>query len=139
MVALPKFTAVHCGWTVGVVAPAAMLTLAGLTVAFVVSLLWRATLTPPAGAGALSATLSGDDCVGPNVVLAGVTVTVFVPTVTVRSVSGNSAGLSDFARIVVVPRPVAVIAIALADTSLPSPRKNVCDCTVATCGLSEDR
>lgn len=51
MLAEPMLTAVTVGCVVGVVAPAAIDTLAADTVTFVVSLLVKATVTPPAGAG----------------------------------------------------------------------------------------
>ena len=52
MLADPMPVPVNCGGVAGVVAPAAMVTVAGDTVTLVVSLLASVTVTPPAGAGA---------------------------------------------------------------------------------------
>lgn len=60
MVAEPKPTPVTCGATDGVVAPGAMVTLAG-TVATPVLLLWRVIVAPSAGAGEDNCTFSATD------------------------------------------------------------------------------
>jgi hypothetical protein len=60
-VADPMPAPVTCGCVAGVVAPAAMDTLAGDTVTFVVSLLPRFTVTPPPGAGADKVTANTAD------------------------------------------------------------------------------
>jgi hypothetical protein len=62
MLAVPRLTPVTCGCDAGVVSPARIVTDAGDTVTFVVSLLLSVTVTPPAGAGAGKVTVSAADC-----------------------------------------------------------------------------
>jgi hypothetical protein len=73
-VADPIPAPVTCGCVAGVVAPAAIKTLAG-TVTLVVSLLARFTVTPPAGAGCDRATANVADCPSATVVVAGTLIT----------------------------------------------------------------
>ena len=61
MLADPKFTPLTCGCVAGVVCPAAMLTVVGDTVTFVVSLLLSVTVTPPDGAAAGKVTVNAAD------------------------------------------------------------------------------
>jgi len=67
--AVPKLTPVTCGCVAGVVAPAAIVTVAGETVSFDVSLLASVTVTPPAGAGPGRVTGKGFDWPGDTVAL----------------------------------------------------------------------
>ena len=61
MVGDPTATPVTCTGVAVVVAPAGMVTEAGLTVALVVSLLERLTVRPPAGAAVDNVTVRGAD------------------------------------------------------------------------------
>ena len=82
MVADPTPAPVTWGCTAGVVAPAAIDTLAG-TVTLDGSLLIRVTLIPPAGAGVDKVTANGADCPSPTAVVAGTLMVGTACTVTV--------------------------------------------------------
>ena len=71
----------------GVVWPAAILTVAGETVTFVVSLLLSVTVTPPAGAGAGKVIVNAVERFGPTVTLEGRTMVPALTTVTLAVVS----------------------------------------------------
>ena len=62
---------VTCGCVAGVVAPAGMKTLAGVTVTLEVSVLLSVTVTPPAGASGDKATANTTDWPIPSVTFAG--------------------------------------------------------------------
>ena len=89
MLAEPMLTAVTVGCVVGVVAPAAMVTLAADTVTFVVSLLVKATVTPPAGAGTGRVTAYGMDWPIATEAFAGRPMVPALTTFTVAVVSGT--------------------------------------------------
>jgi hypothetical protein len=77
-----------CGCTAGVVWPAAMATLDGVTVTFEGSLGDSVTVTPPAGAGTDRVTVSGVDWPNPTVTLDGSVMEPRLVTVTLAVVSG---------------------------------------------------
>ena len=89
MLADPKLTPLTCGCVDGVVCPAAMLTLVGDTVTFVVSLLLRVTVTPPAGAAVPSVTANCADWLGPTVMPEGSVIVPGAATVTLAVVSAT--------------------------------------------------
>ena len=87
MFADPKFTPLTCGCVAGVVWPPAILTVAGDTVTFVVSLLLSVTVTPPVGAGAGRLIVNAVERFGPTVTLEGRTMVPALTTVTLAVVS----------------------------------------------------
>ncbi len=93
MVADPTPAPVTCGCTAGVVAPAAIDTLAG-TVTLDGSLLSRVTVTPPAGAGTDKVTANAADCPSPTAVLAGTLIVGTACTFTVAVAFGIPAALA---------------------------------------------
>jgi hypothetical protein len=105
-------------------------------VALVVSLLDIVTVTPPAGAGEVRFTAKPADWLGPIETLAGSVMVPVGDTFTVMVASGIPG---ELARMIVVPLPIALIAMIFVDCELPSPKKNDVPCTVATAGLSEVR
>ncbi len=97
----PKFTPETCGGAAGCVCPAAMNTVAGLTVTLAVSPLESATVTPPWGAGEARATASGAVWPGASVRLEGSVIVPAACTVTV-------ALASDIPEIAATPLTTAV-------------------------------
>lgn len=105
MVAAPIFTPLTCGGADGVDAPAGINTLAGETLTRDESLLFNATVMPPAGAGAPSETGRAADCprlrlTGVNVITPGVNTVMFTAA---GAIFGPPAPC-----ITVVPPPTAV-------------------------------
>jgi hypothetical protein len=132
MVAEPIPAPVTCGCVAGVVAPAAMKTLAVDNVTLDVSLLARFTVTPPVGAASDRLTLKVADCPRFMVVLAG-TMTEPPDTFTVAVALKMPLAL---AVIVAVP-PVTPVTVT---TALVAPAaKLTLDGTVATPVLLELR
>jgi hypothetical protein len=129
----PIFTPVTVGWVVGAVAPAAMFTVAGETLAIVPSALARVTVRA-AGAGAEREIFSGVDAPSATVLVAGATTLPALLTVTVVVASAmNGVWL---AWITAVPRLTEVIGtetlvVVWANVTLFG--------TVATAGVAELR
>ena len=88
----PKLIPLTCGCVSGVVLPALIVILAGETVARLVSLLLRVTVTPPAGAGVPSVTGKVADCPGATDTLAGRLMVPGGMTVTLAVVSATFGG-----------------------------------------------
>jgi hypothetical protein len=82
MTADPKLIPFTCGGVAGVVAPCGIVTVAGVIVNFVVSLLARVTTTPPTGAAVARLTGKGKDCPGGTVIPGGRIMSPSLPTVT---------------------------------------------------------
>jgi len=101
MLADPKLTPVTCGWIAGVVCPAAIVTVVGETVTLAVSLLDRATVTPPDGAAAGNVTANAADWLGPTVTFDGRPMVPALTTVTLAVVSAMLG--RELAWMVVVP------------------------------------
>jgi hypothetical protein len=89
MFADPKFTPLTCGCVAGVVCPAAILTVAGDTVTFVVSLLLSVTVTPPDGAGVPKVMVNAVDWPGPTAMPVGRLIVPGAVTVTLAVVSAT--------------------------------------------------
>jgi hypothetical protein len=87
IVADPKSTPVSCGGVVGLVWPAAIVTIAGETATFVGSVLLSATVTPSEGAGAGNVIFKSVDWPGPNVTVEGNPMVPALMTVTAAVVS----------------------------------------------------
>ena len=85
----PKLTPLICGCVSGVVLPAAIVTLAGETVARLVSLLLRVIVTPPGGAAVPRDTGKVADCPGATDTLAGRLIVPGGMTVTLAVVSAT--------------------------------------------------
>jgi hypothetical protein len=91
MVEEPKLTPAMFGGEAGVTAPPAMNTVDGEIVAFVKSLLFKETVSPLCGAGAVRVTANGRDWFGPTVRLAG---RLMVPEGAPALVSVKTAGIA---------------------------------------------
>jgi hypothetical protein len=115
----------------GVVAPAAMKTLAG-AVTFDVSLLVRITVTPPAGADCDSVTVNVADWPNATGVLAGTLITM-LPTFTVAVALGRPAALA-----VMVAEPTATPVTGTGTLVAPTVKFTLAG-TVATAVLLELR
>ena len=105
MVADPTPAPVTCGCVAGVVAPAAIDTLAG-TVTLDGSLLSRVTVSPPAGAACDKVTANTADCPKPTAVVPGTLIDSGPCTVTLAVVSAMFG--RALAWITVEPAPTAV-------------------------------
>lgn len=96
--------------------PAAMFTLTGVMVTFVVSLLDSVIVTPPAGAGIDRLTEKAVDWPGPTVTLAGRIMFPGLTTVTVAFISGmlgrELARMMDFPSATLVTGTVTLVAFA---------------------------
>ena len=88
MFAEPRFTPFTTGWVAGVFCPAAMLTVTGVTVTFVVSELAKVTVTPPVGAASGNVTANGVLPPSGAVTPAGNVIEPAVTTVTFAVASG---------------------------------------------------
>ena len=118
MVADPAPAPVTWGCTAGVVAPAAIDTLAG-TVTLDGSLLSRATVSPPAGAGADKVTANAADCPSPTAVVPGTLMVGCCVTFTVAVAFGIPA-----AEAVIVTGPPTATPVTGTGT-LVAPAANV--------------
>ena len=109
-------TPVTCGCVAGVVCPAAIVTVVGEIVTLAVSLLDKATVTPPAGAAAGNVTANAAVWLGPTVTFDGRPIVPALTTVTLAVVSAMFG--RELAWIVVVPGvtlvtgTVALVALA---------------------------
>lgn len=122
MFTVPKLMPFTCGCAAGVVAPAAMKTLVGVTVSFELSLLASVTVTPPDGAGVPNVTGNGADWFGPTVRFAG---RLMLPGLTTIAVAVTSAtNGSALAWIFVVPGATPVTGTWFMAWELPSGKKN---------------
>jgi hypothetical protein len=131
-VAEPMPAPVTCGCVAGVVAPAAMETLAG-TVTLDVSLLTRFTVRPPAGAGADKDTVNVADCPSATVVVAGTLIAGIAPTFTVAVAFARPVALA-----VMVAEPIATPVTGTGTLVAPAAKFTLAG-TVATAVLLELR
>ena len=122
-----------CGCVAGVVAPAAMETLAG-AVTLVVSLLARFTVKPPAGAGADRVTVNALDWPKPSVVRAGTLIDRETCTVTLAVAFAMPAALA-----VIVTGPPAATPVTVTGTLAAPAAKFTVAGTVVTPVLLEFR
>jgi hypothetical protein len=124
------------GCVSGAVSPAAITTEAGETVSFVVSVLTRLTVTPPAGAGVPR--LIGNDAEWPGSTerLEGSPIVPACSTVTLAAVSGING--SALTWITAVPAVTPVTGMERVEGNPPFGRNvKVCEATVATPVLLE--
>ena len=134
MLADPRLLPVTCGWVVGVVDPAAMVTLAGEIVTLEVSPLLNCTVTPPAGAAAGRVTANAVDCPRLTLALAGRLMLPPELTVTLAVASGTFG--EALAWITVLPTDTPV---TCTDTLFAFAGIVAVEGTVATAVLSELR
>jgi hypothetical protein len=107
MVTAPILMPVAFGWVVGVVCPAAMLTVVGEKVSLERSLLVSVTVTPPAGAGVPNVTGKSTEVLRPTFKFDGTVIAPGGVTVT-PAVALAILGVVVLAVIVVDPCPMAV-------------------------------
>ena len=107
MVTAPILTPVAFGWVVGVVCPAAMLTVVGEKVSLERSLLASVTVTPPAGAGVPKVTGKSTEVLRPTFKFTGSVMSPGAVTVT-PAVALAILGVLVLAVIVADPCPTAV-------------------------------
>src|SRR5947209_4107256 len=127
MLALPSLTPVMFGCTAGVLWPGDMVTVVGVTVSFVVSVLANVTVTV-VEAGAGKVTLKGTDWPNPTEGLAGRPIGPAVTTV-MDAVALGRFGAAVLAVMVVIPSAFAVIGTL---TLVAPPMNETLTGTVAT-------
>ena len=130
----PMLTAVTVGCVVGVVAPAAMNTVAADTVILVVSLLVKATVTPPAGAGTGKVTAYGVDWPIATEVFVGRPMVPALTTFTVAVVSGTFGEALPWITV----EPMLIPVTGTVTLVVPAPKVTLAG-TVAVVGFVEVR